>query len=773
MNGSPPLARWKTAGLAAAIAIVASCPLHLAREAIRKPQPRPLIAAEATFVGRERCAKCHQKTTESWTGSDHDWAMAEATTETVLGDFADTVFEHEGIRSRFFMRNGRYFVSTEGPGGEIGEFAIDYTFGWDPLQQYLVHFPGGRLQALSIAWDVPRRRWFHLYPGTRIPASDWLHWTRNAQNWNGMCAECHSTNLKKGYDPATDTYQTTWFEIDVSCEACHGPGSRHVAWAEIPPMGRPALDNAGLVIRTGGMSAREEVELCAACHSRRTELGDYDHTRPALLDNHLPALLAAGLYHPDGQILEEVYVYGSFVQSKMFRMGVRCTDCHDAHSLKLLRQGNDLCLQCHQAETYDAYGHHFHQKTWQGKPSDGALCVKCHMPERPYMVIDWRADHSLRVPRPDLTAEIGVPNACSQAGCHGDKPLRWVVDADEKWYGKARKPHYGPVLAAGRRADPAADDALLRLAADRLSPTIVRATALSLLDLYPGPDTEAALRRALLDDDALLRHTAVRATTIGDPRERAALLAPLLSDPARAVRLEAAAALAGTPAELLKPYQYEALAAAIADYRRAMEYSLDFAASAYNLGNLSTRLGEGRQAEEYYRRAIAIDDLFFPAKANLAVILSAQGRNDEAETLLRQVVDAYPENSEASYSLGLLLAEMGRPEEAEPFLASAARGMPANARVHYNRGLLLSALGRDEEAERALARAVELDPASYDVLFGLGDFYLRRGRFREARAIADRMLTVRPHDQTALEIRARASDLPSRPPSGGQAPPAR
>jgi hypothetical protein len=249
--------------------------------------------------------------------------MDVATPETVLGDFDDVVFTSKGNTSRFFQRDGRFFVNTEGPDGEPAEFEITHTFGHEPLQQYLVPFPGGRLQCLSIAWDSDSGEWFDLYPDEVIPADDWLHWTRAAQNWNGMCAECHSTNLQKNFDAASNTYTTTWSEIDVSCEACHGPGSDHVAWAEIQPMARPVIDNYGLVLRTGDISSREQVELCAPCHSRRSELGDWDHTTTALLHSQLPSVLDEGLYHADGQILDEVYVWGSFTQSKMYANDVR------------------------------------------------------------------------------------------------------------------------------------------------------------------------------------------------------------------------------------------------------------------------------------------------------------------------------------------------------------------------------------------------------------------------------------------------------------------
>jgi predicted CXXCH cytochrome family protein len=520
-------------------------------------------------------------------------------------------------------------------------------------------------------------------------------------------------------------------------------------------MGRARLENGGLVMKTSGITNRELVELCAPCHSRRTELGDYDHRRSELLDNHLPALLTEGSYYPDGQILEEDYEYGSFVQSKMFRMGVRCTDCHDAHTLKLRKDGNGVCLQCHAANAYDDPRHHFHKKEWKGRPSEGALCISCHMPKSPFMVVHMRADHSIRIPRPDLTKDIGVPNACSR--CHTDKPLSWVSAAYDKWYGTARKPHYGTVLAAGRRADPAAKADLLRLAADKLSPTLVRATALSLLGGYRGADVTTAFRAALLDEEPLMRRTAVAEAPIEDEAERASRLAPLLADPFRAVRLEAASQLAGTSPALLRPYQQDALATAIADYVKAMEYSLDFSYAGHDLGLLYERLHDPARAEESYRRAIAVDDLWAPPKVNLALLLARQGNNAEAETLLREVLAANPQAGEVAYSLGLLLAETGKMEEAASLLARAAAGMPSYARAAYNAGLALSRVGRNAEAERMLRRAVELEPANYDLVFALGDFLLRQGRLAEVGEIADRMAAIDPSRPEAGQLRSLAS----------------
>ena len=716
----------------------------------------PARIANARHVDPARCEACHAREHRAWQGSHHDLAMQVATEETVLGDFSDVEVEFHGITSRFFRRDDGFFVHTEGPDGEMGDFEVAYTFGHDPLQQYLVPFPGGRLQCLSLAWDRVRGAWFHLYPDTEIPPDDWLHWTRNAQNWNGMCAECHSTNLVKGYDAASQTFSTTWSEIDVSCEACHGPGSAHVDWADLPPMARPETDDLGLVVPTGGISSRQQVELCAPCHSRRTELGDFKHSELELLDSLVPSLLDEGLYHADGQILDEVYVYGSFVQSKMYRNDVRCADCHDVHSLKLHFEGNELCGQCHRLDTYDSAGHHFHKKTVDGEPSAGALCISCHMPQQLYMVVDWRADHSLRVPRPDLTRDIGTPNACGQAGCHADKGLRWQIDEYEKWYGRAKKPHYGTVLAAGRERQGEAREQLVRLAGDPLYPAIVRATALSLLGNYPpDPSTARIFDLGLADEEPIIRRTAVEFLSATAIEEVVTKLAPLLFDPVRAVRTLAGSRLAGAPDELLKPYQREQLGKVIAEHVADMRYSMDFAFAGHNLGNLYSQLGESEKAIEAYRSALEVDDLFFPAKMNLAVLYNTAGRNEEAEILLREILASYPDEDQAAYSLGLLLAEMGRLDEAVEFLGRAATLQPDRTRAHYNLGLALQALGRIDEAEGALLRAVELEPENLDYLYGLADHYARAGNIRAAILVAEQMIATHPENPIGRDLKTQ------------------
>lgn len=756
--------RWKITGLMATAAIMLSVPLYLAKTAyigsqIGGIQPAPT----ETFVGSLKCMECHQKQYDDWQDSHHDHAMAKADHKSVLGDFNDIEVTFHGITSRFYQRDGRYFTYTQGIDGQMGEYEITHTFGWYPLQQYLVPFPGGRLQCLPIAWDVEENRWYHLYPDEPLNPQDWLYWTNAGQNWNGMCAECHSTNLKKNYDIQKDAFGTTWSEINVGCEACHGPGSRHVEWAELPDMARPQVENDDLVVRTSELKSRELVELCAPCHSRRAILGDYTHAEPDLLDSMLPSLLEPELYFPDGQILDEVYVYGSFTQSKMYHRDVRCSDCHDVHSVKLIKEGNALCLQCHRAQEYDSKDHHFHkQADEEGEPilsaegeilfdvGSGAECVQCHMPGRTYMGIDYRPDHSIRIPRPDLTLKINTPNACNR--CHMDKDAEWSEDAINKWYGPGRKRHFGPVIAAGRKSDPDAHQDLITLSIDPLYPVIVRATALSLLSAYPHEETTRAYELSLMDEEALIRRTALESLNIFDPKQLAKLIAPLLYDDVKAVRTQAAAKLAGEPSRHLDTDQRKVFQSALKEFIASMVYSGDFSFGRYNLGNLYAALNQPQDAIEHYKAAIKIDNLFYPAKVNLAMLYNGMGRQEEAEKLFREVVSEHPKLYEASYSLGLLLAERGKYQDAVRFLRKASEGMPNRARVYYNLGLLLQRLKQDTEAEAALKRAHEIDRDHFDYLYALTDFYLKHDKLDKAKYYAEQLAAKHPDQPIAREL---------------------
>jgi len=377
--------RRSVIAIAAAAALVGIVLFALLRSGPRHPPapsatgtaPAPAAAAPTgslSFVGSQACASCHREEYARWQGSQHALAMQVADEKTVLGDFSGATFRSFGVTTRFFRRDGKFMVRTEGADGRAADFQVLHTFGVYPLQQYLVELPGGHVQALSVAWDTrPReqggQRWFHLYPNERIDPRDELHWTQRQQNWNYMCADCHSTNLQKNYDAATNTYATRWSEISVGCEACHGPGSDHLAIANRAAQNHTAMERSGLTVslderhgaawtidrqsgnatRSKPRSTEKEIEVCAQCHARRGQFSGGYHAGKPFTDYYSPSLLTRGLYHADGQQHDEVYNWGSFLSSRMYSKGVTCGDCHEPHGAQLRAAGNALCAQCHLA----------------------------------------------------------------------------------------------------------------------------------------------------------------------------------------------------------------------------------------------------------------------------------------------------------------------------------------------------------------------------------------------------------------------------------------
>ena len=735
----------------------------------------PAAPSAPTYVGAARCADCHAAETAAWRGSHHDRAMEEPSPESVLGDFDDARFEHFGVTSRFFRRDGRYLVETENADGIASEFDVSWTFGVDPLQQYLVRFPKGHVQALGIAWDARPaaaggQRWFSLHPDERVPPGDVLHWTAPPQRWNTQCADCHSTALRRGYELSRDSYETTWAELDVACEACHGPGSAHVAWAEAAARGEPAPAESGAtralpvefppvraedwVLDPGApiarlrtpRPARTELETCAPCHSRRTPLREAPQPGDPFLDAYRPALLDEGLYEADGQPLDEVFVYGSFVQSRMHAAGVTCSDCHDPHSLQLRSEGNAVCGQCHQSEVFDAPAHHRH-----APDSAGAQCVSCHMPARTYMVVDVRRDHSFRVPRPDLSVAIGTPNACND--CHHEQSAEWASDTVSRWFpnGRRRVPQFGEALAAGRRGALEADGMLAAVAADPATPAIARATALSLI-ARPDADT---LRRGAADAEPLVRLGALEAADRVEPAARLAAVQPLLRDPLRAVRIEAARTLAEVPPSLWRPADRIALADGLAEYRDAQLAQADRPESHVNLALLHLALGERQEARRAYETALRLAPWFVPAAANLADLERAEGREDAAETRLRSALETAPDSAELLHALGLTLVRTGRRDEALIELTRAAALAPEQPRYAYVLGVALHDAGELERALEVLRAAHEVRPGDRDVLVSLAMLSLEAGRREEASRYLRTFVDAFPDDPETDALRAR------------------
>ena len=731
----------------------------------------PAAAAAPDHVGAKACVRCHKAQYDAWSGSHHELAMQHASAGAVLGDFSNARYTRNGVTTTFAKRGDRFYVNTDGPDGKLHDYEIRYTFGVYPLQQYLVEFPGGRLQALSVAWDSrPKneggQRWFHLYPKERIDHRDELHWTRLSQNWNHMCAECHSTRLRKGYDLATDQFRTTWSEISVSCEACHGPGARHVAWADKTPgwetdtaKGLPLLlderkgaswsfgPTADTAARNRERETTREIDACARCHARRSTLTeDYRHGRP-LMDSHLPSLLTQYLYYPDGQIKEEDFEYGSFIQSKMFHKGVTCSDCHEPHSGKLRAPGNATCLQCHRAERFDSPKHHFHPAK-----SKGATCAGCHMPTTDFMVVHPRHDHSIRIPRPDLSVKLKTPNACNQ--CHANKNAAWAEAQLQKWYGKDWSPgwHFGETLYDARQGLPTAGQDLVAVALAPKVPDIARATAASLLPGYLDQTVAVALPRLLSDKSPMVRREALDVVDRVPPEHRWRLAGAALSDPVLAVRIEAARVLSVLPRQSLAPEQQQSLDKAVKEYVGAALASAEHPQAHVNLGLLYQRLGQPDQAESAYQQALKIGPAYAAAYVNLADLYRTRRDDANAEATLLKARTAVGENAAVEHALGLHYVRTRQMPKALQALGSAARLQPDDARYGYVYAVALNGNGESKRAMQLLATVHEGHPYDRDVLIALVSFNKIAGNIKAATAYANKLVRIDPRYGSAEQV---------------------
>jgi predicted CXXCH cytochrome family protein len=669
--------------------------------------------ADLAYVGSESCAACHAGEYQRWRGSQHAVAMQVADEDTVLGDFSGVRFRHFGVTSEFFRRDGKFMVRTDGPDGKLADFEVRHTFGVHPLQQYLIELPGGHVQALSIAWDArPKdqggQRWFHLYPNERIDHRDELHWTQRQQNWNFMCADCHSTHLQKNYDPASNAYASTWSEISVGCEACHGPGSAHVRFAATAAATGSTMTANGLSVmldeRRGaswimdpasGNAARStprttdrELDVCAQCHARRGQFSNDYHAGEPFQDHYRPALLTGGLYHVDGQQRDEVYDWGSFLSSRMYQKGVTCGDCHEPHGGALRAPGNAVCAQCHSATKYDVSSHHFH-----AAGTAGAACTSCHMKTETYMVIDPRHDHSFRIPRPDLSASLGVPNACS--ACHADRSAEWAATEIRRRYPEPRRGFQGfaEAFAAADRGDPSAGIALTQVAANLDESAIARASALERLSRVPGETAILAAEAALDDPSPLVRQAAVAVYDMLPPLQRRAVM-PLLDDPVRTVRMQAARTLAPLADDAFDADGLAAFRSAADDYVQAEKFNADRPEHRTNLGGFLADRGESAAAEAEYRAALELDAGFAPAWANLADLMRLMGREADAEATLREGLQRAPDSAALHHSLGLSLVRQQRKAEALEELKRATELDPANQRFAYVYQIALAEFGR-------------------------------------------------------------------------------
>lgn len=683
--------------------------------------------------------------------------MQPATAATVLGNFEDARFSENGVTTRFFRKDDKFWVETEGADGKPGVFEVTHTFGIEPLQQYLLAFPGGRLQAFTVVWDTEKKKWFSLHAGEKISARDELHWTKPAQNWNFMCAECHTTGLKRNYDPASDSYNTKWQALGVGCQSCHGPASQHLEWAQ----GHQKKDGSGsgFPLALKQADSQTVLDTCGRCHSRRAPLGDgYVHGR-RLADDYQVSLLTENLYHRDGKIKDEVFEYGSFLQSKMLMKGLNCADCHDPHSGKTRLPGNQLCVSCHNAsapaarpgidasglqkKNYDSIEHHHHTP---GTP--GSACVDCHMPGKFYMGNDFRHDHGFTIPRPDLSRELGSPDACQQ--CHKEKTPEWAAGKLKDWHGEAARPKtFGQFLNTLRQGGDNAGALLQQLTADRNFPPIQRATALQEAGRYPGASAQKAVTDALSDADPLLRQSAVQALGLFPSEQQISLGGPLLRDPVRSVRLAAAWQL-NPYAPALGNYHEDWLQA-MKEYAASQQQLAERPESHASMATLYRQQGQTAEAWQAMENTLRLNPDFSPMIVMKSELLSEQGDYPGAEKILREALQRRPQAAELHHALGLSLVRAQQRQQALPELKRAAELAPSSFSYVY--AVALHDTGQPQAALRVLEAMIRRDAGNRDAYLLAMRYRLESGDTAAAQELVQRWWSINPDDPALRRLK--------------------
>ena len=656
-------------------------------------------------ISNQQCTGCHQNSQYDWQKSDHANAMAIANKQSVLGNFNNTHVKHFGQKAYFFVKNNQYHV-TISYDDKFDTYPIKYTFGHFPLQQYLVETEQGKLQVLPFAWDSRTRdaggqRWYHNYSHEEIRPEDRLHWRQPLQNWNGMCADCHSDGLVRKYNGDKNSFSSQFDNINVGCLSCHGDMAEHVNESEKRNVSGDVISAkhpTGQWLRTlGDKTAHWQGEKrdnsfmdgCFSCHSLRSPLTDGLKPNTPFLDQFTPRLLASPNYHADGQIKEEVYVYGSFLQSKMFYAGVNCLDCHDKHTMKLKVEGNGLCLQCHGEDIYNVKEHHQHDND-----STGAQCVNCHMPENRYMGVDDRRDHSFKIPRPDLSLAFNTPNACSK--CHEDKSNQWANDNLEKWHGQAKPiSNSKQLLMVLNSGQPITLEQHLSIINDEKLNVISRATGIQLLSYTTQASTAEVLGPYLKHSEGLLRLAAAGVATLMPEDEKIKYLSPLLNDEYKAVRVAAARSLITSDISVTDQRLFDKAFKALMYTNAISSWRGEGLA---NQGILAIEMNKITEAEKSFKNAIKIEPYFETGYINLADIYRAQQKPFQVGSILAKGIKNNPKSAALHYSFGLHFTRQKKIEKALPLFKKSMMLQPSNQQYAYTFVLAIDGSGQSRKA---------------------------------------------------------------------------
>jgi tetratricopeptide (TPR) repeat protein len=701
-------------------------------------------AVLGAYSGSASCVACHQAAFNSWTNSHHGLAERLVQEQKERAAFEPSrTFKHGTQETSVQWNGGKATVTAGGLSGTQETYTVERVIGDEPLRQFLVPFPGGRLQTLEASYDPRLNDWFNVYGQEDRKAGEWGHWTGRGMNWNNMCAFCHNTQLRKNYAEATDTYRTTMAETGVTCEACHGPLKAHVEWQR-------AANRSGAKDPTVTKFDRRHIfETCGTCHARRAELtGDFKPGEQ--FDDHfeLVTVDASDRFYPDGQVHDEDYEFGPFVGSRMHLSGVDCLDCHNPHTGKTILEGNALCMRCHSggytnAPRIDPETHSHHKVLSVSESSSeriksGGECVNCHMPQTTYMQRHRRHDHGFTIPDPLLTRESGVPNACNR--CHEDRTVDWAVETVNSWYGPAMvRPtrHRAEVLARARNGESTARDELIQLLAKEPIP-YWRAAEVRLLERWAGDNVTQTFITGLEDTNALVRLACVQALEYVNRTGVDGLASALerrLQDPVRSVRIGAAWALREN---------LDTNALAGKEFLHSLEFNADQPTGQLQWSIYLTARNDLRVAVEHLKKAIAWDPYSPPFRHQLAVVLSQLNQPQAALEQLQEACRFSPRDAESHFKLGLAFNETGNLEKTIEQFKLAVQIDPHHARAWYNLGLAQNTVNQPDAAIESLLRAEAADSNDPRIPYARATILARLDQPTQARAAAGRALEIQP-----------------------------
>ena len=748
------------------------------------------------YIGSDRCIQCHEGEYQQWQKSHHAKAMMLPQENNVLGDFDDKEVTFKEVITRFSSKDGHYFISTENALGQIETYQVAYTFGYHPLQQYLIDIGDGKLQAFDVAWDSRNKkeggqRWFKLLPDENTAHDTQFHWTRQLQNWNSRCAQCHSTGLQEGYDPLKHQYKTSYAEVNVACESCHGEAKTHVnlmeqresrvlqkdviqsSESDVKNFGfkDSGFKNSGFkvnlkqtrtfhftntdfIAQAQGEKSNAQINACGGCHSLRQIIGELDPAHD-YHDQYVQRLLDDPLYYADGQIQEEVFVLGSFMQSKMYQAGVTCTNCHNAHTGEVKAKDNTLCTQCHKADHYDNPKHHHHKEM-----TEAALCVSCHMPATTYMEVDDRRDHAFKMPDPVQSFLTDSPDVC--LSCHKAQTSEWSANTIHQWPGQSNTKRnntkrnnnyvdkYALINAKARKNDLLSLVNSVQYINNDHNATIKRATLLSQTGNIPSRLTMETLLKHLSSEHAQIRRGAVSASRAIPLQTRWKTLKKHLNDPSASVRYEVANQLAAY-SSIAQGEDKKVLDTLLQDYKQQLQRAQDMPAGQMQLSALALNQGDIEGAKNALNNALEIEPNYVPALLNLADLYRRMGNESQSKRLLERAVHVAPDFGSVQHAFGLYWVRKKQLKQALHYLEAATKTNDRSLQYFYVYAVAQESDGQINKAIETLKQANQLWPNQYNILMTLIQYLEKSGDTKQSLTYLSRLSAIAPGDPQVIQ----------------------